>query len=202
MSETKRVNHRGVERRRALVDAAVDLWSSTGYRGTGITAVAERAGVTPAGLLHHFGTKDHFLLAVVEELDRRTLASFPDDADVRGAELFDLLPELARYPQDQPALWRLILMLQAENFDVESPAHDYFVLRQAVIHEMIAGALRRGQADGELRSDIDPGLVAAQCLAFLLGLQMYREHGPHNVDLVAVATDFADRLRRDLTVER
>jgi AcrR family transcriptional regulator len=202
MSETKRVNHRGVERRKALVDAAVELWSSTGYRGTGITAVAELAGVTPAGLLHHFGTKDHFLLAVVEELDRRTLQAFPHSAEVRGAELFDLLPDLARYPSEQPALWRLLLMLQAENFDAESPAYDYFVARQAVIHELIADALRRGQADGELRSDFDPSMVAAECLAFLLGLQMYREHGPHSVELVTATRDFADRLRRDLTVAR
>lgn len=202
MSGTKRVNHRGVERRRALVDAAVELWSSTGYRGTGITAVAERAGVTPAGLLHHFGTKDHFLLAVVEELDRRTLQAFPHASEVRGAELFDLLPELARYPSEQPALWRLLLMLQAENFDAESPAYDYFVARQAVVHELIADALRRGQADGELRSDFDAGTVAAEVLAFLLGLQVYREHGPHGVDLVATARDLAERLRRDLTAER
>ena len=60
-------------------------------------------------------------------------------------------------------------MLQAENFDAESPAYDYFVARQAVIHELIADALRRGQADGELHSDFDPSMVAAECLAFLLG---------------------------------
>jgi AcrR family transcriptional regulator len=201
MSETKRVNHRGVERRQALVAAAIELWSSTGYRGTGITAVAERAGVTPAGLLHHFGTKDAFLLAVVQELDRQTLDGYPGWQAVGGLELLDKLPLMVRTPGERPALWRVLLMLQAENFDADSPAHDYFVARQKVIHSILGDALRRGQAAGELRADADADLVAAQVLAFLLGLQVFREHGPHDVDLVEATADFAARLRRDLAVD-
>ena len=132
------------------MDAAVELWSSTGYRGTGITDGSRSWRESkPAGLLHHFGTKDHFLLAVVEELSRRTLEVY-DTSPWCGAPraVSDLLPHLARYPSERPALWRLLLMLQAENFDAESPAYDYFMTRQAfVIHELIADALRRGQAD-------------------------------------------------------
>lgn len=198
MNETKRVNNRGVERRRALVDAAVELWSSTGYRGTGITAVAERAGVTPAGLLHHFGTKDAFLLAVVKELDRQTLARYAERGSVGGEGLLDLIPDLVRPPGERPALWRLLLMLQAENFDPDSPAYDYFVTRQRVIHDLFADALRRGQEAGEIRADADPDAVAGEILAFLLGIQIYREHGPFDVDLTALTEGFAARLRRDL----
>jgi AcrR family transcriptional regulator len=198
MSEPKRVNHRGVERRKALVDAAVELWSSTGYRGTGITAVAERAGVTPAGLLHHFGTKDAFLLAVVQELDRQTLEDYADRQNVGGVGLLDLIPDLVRPPGERPALWRLLLMLQAENFDPDSPAYDYFVTRQRVVHDLFAEALRRGQETGEIRADADVDLVAGEILAFLLGIQIYREHGPFDIDLVALSEGFATRLRRAL----
>lgn len=199
MSERKRVNHRGVERRKALVGAAVELWSSTGYRGTGITAVAERAGVTPAGLLHHFGTKDAFLLAVVQELDRQTLDGYADRQSVGALGLLDLIPDLVRPPGERPALWRLLLMLQAENFDPDSPAYDYFVTRQRVVHDLFADALRRGQEAGEIRADADADYVAAEILAFLLGIQIYREHGPFDVDLGELSVGFADRLRRDLS---
>jgi AcrR family transcriptional regulator len=201
MSGTKRVNHRGVERRKALVEAAVELWSSTGWRGTGITAVAERAGVTPAGLLHHFGTKEAFLLAVVKELDRQTLASFSDADTIGGLDLLHRLTDLVRKPTERPALWRLLLMLQAENFDAESPAYEYFVARQQLIHDLLADALRRGQEAGELRPDADPYQLAGQVLAFLLGLQIYREHGPFDVDLVAMSEDFAARLLDSLAVK-
>jgi AcrR family transcriptional regulator len=201
MSESKRVNYRGVERRKALVEAAVELWSSTGYRGTGITAVAERAGVTPAGLLHHFGTKEAFLLAVVQELDRQTLARFDDADTIGGLALLQRLPDLVRTPAERPALWRLLLMLEAENFDVDSPAYEYFVVRQQLIHDLLTAALRRGQEMGELRPDADPYLVAGQVLAFLLGLQIYREHGPFDIDLVAMSEDFAARLLDNLAVK-
>ena len=201
MSESRRVNTRGVERRKALVEAAVDLWSTTGWRGTGITVVAERAGVTPAGLLHHFGTKEAFLLAVVKELDLQTLARFDGRQRVGGLEMLRMLPEMARQPAERPALWRLLLMLQAENFDSTSPAHDYFVGRQEVVHELLAAALRRGQESGELRADVDARMVAAEILAFLLGLQVFREHGPFDIDLIAACEDFSRRMIADLAVD-
>ena len=201
MSEPRRVNSRGVERRRALVEAAVELWSTTGWRGTGITVVAERAGVTPAGLLHHFGTKEAFLLAVVKELDRQTLARYDRRDRIGAMEMLRTLPDMARYPTERPALWRLLLMLQAENFDSSSPAYDYFVARQETVHGLLAGALRRGQELGEVRVDADPRLVAAEILAFLLGLQVYREHGPFDIDLVAACEDFSRRIIADLAVD-
>lgn len=201
MTETRRINSRGVERRKALVEAAVELWSSTGWRGTGITVVAERAGVTPAGLLHHFGTKEAFLLAVVKELDRQTLGRFDNRETAGGLEMLRMLPDMARYPAERPALWRLLLMLQAENFDEDSPAHGYFVTRQEVVHGLLADALRRGQDAGEVRPDADAGLVAAEILAFLLGLQVFREHGPFDVDLVEACEDFARRMIADLAVD-
>ena len=201
MSESRRVNTRGVERRKALVEAAVDLWSTTGWRGTGITVVAERAGVTPAGLLHHFGTKEAFLLAVVKELDLQTLARFDDRHSVGGLEMLRMLPEMARQPAERPALWRLLLMLQAENFDSTSPAYEYFVGRQEVVHELLAAALRRGQESGEVRADADPRMVAAEILAFLLGLQVFREHGPFDIDLIAACEDFSRRMIADLAAD-
>ncbi|WP_031112422.1 helix-turn-helix domain-containing protein, partial [Streptomyces sp. NRRL S-146] len=61
------VQKRGVERRRAMVDAAIELFARQGVRGTGVAAVAERAGATPSALIHHFGSKDGLVRAVLEE---------------------------------------------------------------------------------------------------------------------------------------
>lgn len=179
------------------MDAAIELWSETGWRGTGITAVAERAGITPAGLLHHFGTKDEFLLAVVAEVDRQTLERFASTPPT-GLAALRLLPDLVHPPAERPALWRLHLMLQAENFDAGSPAYSYYVNRQRGLHRLLADAVEAGQRDGEIRTEVDPDVVAAEILAFLLGLQLLREHGPHELDLVDVCESFADRLVRDL----
>jgi AcrR family transcriptional regulator len=192
-----RVNRRGAARREALVEAAIELWAATGWRGTGITAVAARAGVTPSGLLHHFGTKEQFLLDVLSELDRRTLAHFDTESPAGGLDALRQLPDMVRDAEDRPGLWKLHLMLQAENLDPDGPAYEYYVRRHTFLHQRFAKAVRRGQEDGDIRPDADPELVATQVLSFLMGSGIHREHGPRT-DLVAACQDFTDRLLRDL----
>ena len=62
---------RGELRRQQILDAAVELFSAKGYRGTGLAALAERVGVTATGILYYFGTKERMLQEVVAERDRR-----------------------------------------------------------------------------------------------------------------------------------
>ncbi|MDP5183612.1 TetR/AcrR family transcriptional regulator [Blastococcus sp. BMG 814] len=53
--------------RRALLDAAA---RSVGVHGAGVTldVVAREAGVSKGGLMHHFGSKDELLTALVDDL--------------------------------------------------------------------------------------------------------------------------------------
>lgn len=192
------VNRRGAATRQALLDAAIELWSVTGWRGTGIIPVAERAGVTNATLLHHFGTKENFLLQVLAELDRRALAYW-DDQGVVGLEyLRRVLTEAGDEP-DHPGLWKLHLKLETENLDPGGPAYDYYVLRHRYVHDAFADAVRTGQESGEIRPDADPDLVAAQILAFMNGMWLHVAHGPEHVRTADVFRDLTDRLVRDLT---
>jgi AcrR family transcriptional regulator len=195
---TPRVNRRGAVRREALIDAAIDLWATNGWRGTGITAVAERAGITPSGLLHHFGTKENFLLEVIAQLDHHEIERFEELGPAVGLELFRRLPDMVVNYRDSPGLWKLHHTLQAENLDPGSPAHGYYVARHAYLREEWTGVIRAGQDIGEIRADVDPDLVAVQVLAFLQGMFLHSVHGPPDVDLLAVTTDFADRMIHDL----
>jgi AcrR family transcriptional regulator len=193
-----RVNRRGAVRREALIDAAIELWATTGWRGTGITVVAERAGITPSGLLHHFGTKENFLLEVIARLDHLEIERHRALGVPQGLDLLRRLPDFVRNYRDAPELWKLHLTLQAENLDPGSPAHGYYVARHAYLREQWAAAIRAGQASGEIRPDADPDLVAVQLLAFLHGMLLHSIHGPADVDVVATAVDFAALMTRDL----
>jgi AcrR family transcriptional regulator len=198
---TTRVNRRGAVRRQALIDAAIELWATTGWRGTGITAVADRAGVTPSGLLHHFGTKENFLLEVIGQLDHQEIERYQELGPAVGLDLFRRLPDMVRNYRDSPGLWKLHHTLQAENLDPGSPAHRYYVARHAYLREQWVELLRAGQETGEIRADADPDLVAVQVLAFLQGMVLHTIHGPPDVDLIATTTDFADRMIRDLATD-
>ncbi|MDQ0422890.1 AcrR family transcriptional regulator [Peteryoungia aggregata LMG 23059] len=70
--------------RRALLDCAAQIAAEQGASAITIQAVADRAGVTKGGLLHHFDSKQALLAAVfadlLEQMDReidRTMAIDP-----------------------------------------------------------------------------------------------------------------------------
>jgi AcrR family transcriptional regulator len=196
-----RVNRKGVVRREALIDAAIELWATSGSRGTGITAVAERAGITPSGLLHHFGTKERFLLAVIVRLDQIELERHEAMGPVAGLDLFRRLPDMVRNYVDHPEVWKLHHTLQAENLDPGSPAYRYYVVRHEYLRDLWIGVLRAGQDGGEIRPDVDPTVIAVEVLAFLQGMVLHTIHGPGDVDPVTAATDYAERMIRDLAVD-
>jgi len=86
-------------RRRALLDAVIDDAGRNGIGGRSLRDLAAAAGTSHRMLIHHFGSREELLLAVVEEVERRqvaTLADLPADpadavaatwADVRRPEL-------------------------------------------------------------------------------------------------------------------
>jgi AcrR family transcriptional regulator len=87
-------------RRRELLDALIETFASGGIGGRSLREVAEAVGTSHRMLLHHFGSRDELLLAIVEEVERRqaaTLTVLPHDpaaaiaamwADVRRPELW------------------------------------------------------------------------------------------------------------------
>ncbi|HEX6678801.1 MAG TPA: helix-turn-helix domain-containing protein [Actinomycetes bacterium] len=61
---------RGKRSKDAIVQAAIRLLARRGYRGTSLAAVAAEVEMSQPGLLHHFPSKEHLLLAVLAERDR------------------------------------------------------------------------------------------------------------------------------------
>lgn len=74
--------------RRALLDCAAQIAAEQGAQAITIQAVAERAGVTKGGLLHHFDSKQALLAAVfsdlLEQMDREIEKSMDKDPVAHG----------------------------------------------------------------------------------------------------------------------
>jgi len=71
-------------KRRAMIDAAEDLFLSHGYEATSMDAVARQAGVSKATLYAHFTSKDLLFATIVGErgiLQKFDDADFPDEPD-------------------------------------------------------------------------------------------------------------------------
>lgn len=66
------------ERRRELLDALIDAFSRGGIGGRSLREVAAAVGTSHRMLLHHFGSRDELLLAIVEEVEARQAATLYD----------------------------------------------------------------------------------------------------------------------------
>lgn len=67
-----------VARRRQLLDALIQEFASAGIGDRSLREVAEAIGTSHRMLLHHFGSRDDLLLAVVEAVERRQMGLLPD----------------------------------------------------------------------------------------------------------------------------
>src|SRR5687767_5209567 len=87
-----RVRRSPEESRRVILEAAAALLIEGGPHAVQVRAVAERVGMTDAGVAHHFGSRDALLVALLRHGGRRLRDSvreaaarwMDDGADVAG----------------------------------------------------------------------------------------------------------------------
>jgi AcrR family transcriptional regulator len=67
-----------LERRRELLHSLFDEFAANGIGDRSLRDVATAVGTSHRMLLHHFGSRDDLLIAIVEEAERRQMALVPD----------------------------------------------------------------------------------------------------------------------------
>jgi len=184
-------------RREAIVRAAVEVFSSVGFHKGSLREVADRAGLSQAGLLHHFPSKEHLLEAVLtwrdEDAAQRLGTPTPE-----GLDLLRGLVDTVEHNASTPELVELHVVLSAEGTSVDHPMHDYFVTRYAAVFDAVLTALDVADAHGQLQADIDRHSAARTLIALMDGLQVQWLLHRDEVDM---ASDLRRYLQSLLTVE-
>jgi len=186
---------RGLARQEQILDVAFDLFADNGVRQTTIAAVADRVGLSEAGVLHHFTSKEDLLLAVLYKAD----ASFPEAeafAAAPGGGIGSLrrLYSNAEVLVANPALCRLRVVVGNEALASDGPARQYVKDRLDHVRRGFELMLREGVRRGEFRPDIDVTHYATQIIAFLEGIQVQWLLDPEGIDIVAAHHRFVDDL--------
>jgi AcrR family transcriptional regulator len=187
--------NRGTESRDAILRAASQLFARSGYRGTSLASIAEAAGLSQPGLLHHFPSKSALLLAVLAGRDSEgdRLSSPKLDNDDIG--IIDGLSALVEHNESAPDPVRMFSMLLGEAIAPDHPAHGYFTDRYAAIRARLIRHLSAAQAQGTLSASADVCVLATVLIAVLDGLQ-YQWLLDDSVDMKA-GYDLVASLIRD-----
>ncbi|WP_345800581.1 TetR/AcrR family transcriptional regulator [Microbacterium sp. AZCO] len=176
-------------KRQAILDAALEVFAESGYRAGSLREVAQRVGMSEAGLLHHFRSKSALLMAVLDHRDdlSRAVVDF-DQPD--GAAALRGLVALAERNAASPGVVELYCTLSAEATSSDHPAHDYFKRRYVFVRESISDAFRRIHDSGRLLAGVDPYRAAVATTALMDGLQVQWLLDPESTDMAQALAEF------------
>ena len=184
---------KGEDRKQRILTVAQRLLTRNGWRNTTLAQIAGEAGVSSAGLLHHFESKEQLLNAVLDVRDA--------DDDSHADRAGDLISEVAAVAERfyrSPELVGTYAVLLAENVHPDAPLHDRLHARYDDAIDIISELIRRGQRAGQFRMDMDVTVKAVQILAFITGMETTWLLDP-SIPLTEVFKEYAESLARDMT---
>jgi AcrR family transcriptional regulator len=173
----------GRERRAKIIDSATELFAERGFASTSLSDIASRVGSSKSTLLHHFGTKDELLTAVVTRRDERVNERIREPLRPR-AFLREIVAG-ARSDSARPGLIELYTVLSGEATALGHPAHAYFKRRFEWVVAHFESVFAMLQASGQIDPGRDPRREARWFVALWDGLQVQWLYDPEAVDIGA-----------------
>ncbi|KJQ53414.1 TetR/AcrR family transcriptional regulator [Microbacterium sp. SA39] len=184
---------KGVARREEILESALDVIGRRGYQNASLKEIAEVVGVTPAALLHYFGSKEELFTAVLRKRDEQDGL---DPAFLGAADARDGFLEVIRHNTRVPGLVALFSRLSVDAADPGHPAHAYFLERSAHLRETIAANF----TTDEQRPGLDPETLARIIQAASDGLQLQWMIDP-TVDMPGIMAALIEALQHPAAAE-
>lgn len=178
---------KGVARREEILESALDVIGRKGYQNASLKEIAEVVGVTPAALLHYFGSKEELFTEVLRKRDE---LDGLDPTFVSASEATAGFVQVIRHNTQVPGLVALFSRLAVEAADPAHPAHQYFLDRSERLRETFSASLAQR---GYEHPTIDPDTLARIIQAASDGLQLQWMVDP-TVDMPAIMEALIDAL--------
>lgn len=185
--------------RKAILDAAEELFSAHGYEGASLDAIGERAGIQGTAILYHFPNKQALYEATLERIFNPLFSELNDILTGSGrveVRLDAAVGAIVTYAGERPNAARLLLR------ETASPGGDARAIIEAKAQSGVIASIMDMFASQSRVKGVDPVMVAniivgAVCFYFvgppsLTGDNSYDPRSPELVDA------FSD-VMRDLT---
>lgn len=188
--QTVRVRPATLAKREQILKAAVEIFGNKGSTNGTLADVAEQVGITHAGVLHHFGSKQKLLLEVLAYRDQTDVAELAKKHIPDGPELFLHLVRTAFANEKRPGIVQAYTVLSAESVTDDHPARGFFEDRYTTLRREVTAAFHELCAQEGVRDPDTIAEAAAAILAVMDGLQLQWLLHPEIVELGG-ASEFA-----------
>lgn len=185
-------------KRQRIIEAAMEVFATRGYNNGSLIDIGETAGISHTGVIHHFGSKEQLLIAVLEYRDEADVVELEGKHVPDGAALFDHLVHTARVNSERPGVVQLYAVLCADSVTEGHPAQEFFRSRFVGLREMIRSAF----------ADVVPqaaptrlDLAASTVIAAMDGLQVQWLLDPTTIDMPAGVRLIIDSIVAQLHTE-
>ena len=146
------------EKRRLILEASVRVFARKGYHTSRVGDIAEEAGIAHGLLYHYFSSKEEVLETIFRENWSELIEAFrriESSEEPPLEQLEGIAKILLRTWRNDPDLVSVMVREMARShhlLDQVDEIREGFLIIQRVIE--------RGQADGSLRSEVDPRLAS------------------------------------------
>lgn len=190
---------KGEMRRTALLDAATQVFARDGYQSASMRDVADLAGITTVGLLHHFPNKVALLKALLDRRDQRVVERF---GELEAAPTLDGFLQFLRmsmgFSVESLDECQAALMINVESLSQSHPAFTWYQEKFEAVHGHARAHLASLVANGAIRPDVNINALALELFSVMDGLQIQWLRGRNSVDAMQVFELYLERLAKDL----
>lgn len=190
------------KKRKEIMDAAIAVFSRTGYHRTKIRDIADEAGVGKGTVYEYFDSKEGLFFSMCEYLYDQYLDNQKSALDA-VADPERQIRSLVTSTIENAAMWTAMIYLNIDVWSEMDRKGEEDKLRQLVagmfkrIAEVVSGCVREGQARGVFK-DFDADLVTHILLATLDGLMFQLLINKNMFDLEAMAATLSELLLEGL----
>lgn len=197
------MDDRKAEKRAQIIDAAVDVFAERGFHPARVSDIAKKAGVADGTIYLYFKNKEDLLLSIFEEkmdvlLGAMRSAMAETDDPVVQVRLF-AMHHFRQVQENRSAAEVLQVELRLSNKFLK----EYRPEKLWSYLDIFSSSVRRGQAAGVFRADINPFIAMWAFFGGLdeIAMQWVLARDPRRLPLEEAANQVADIFIRGMLAD-
>ncbi len=175
--------------RQQIIEAATRLFAKKGFYGTSISDLTQAVGLTKGALYHHFQDKDAVFLAVVDSVRSTWDQSLGDEIVNQENSLAQISALFDKHAEILGKNEFMCLVMSNLMSEMESVNPEYTIIVENLYIDLIhyiEQIIHSGQSNNEIRSDLDPRIMALNVVGIFKTLGCYPQLKRITVDRKAM----------------